>query len=266
MKIYIISDTTGQTCENIANTCLSQFKINFELQKFVYIRDIKSLNKILTLIEKPSIVFYTIANKELNDDLQKFCNDNNICYIDVLKKTVEKISLYLNDNNYNYYNENAVFGIQYKNDNIYYDKINSIEWTISHDDGNLIENYNEADIIIFGISRTSKTPTSMYLSIKGYKVANYPLILDNLNINEIENIINKNKNKCIGLIISSERLFDIRTSRIRTKINYNDIEFIEEEVKYFKRFYNQNNIPYIDVSRMSIEEISAMILKKLKLS
>ena len=146
----------------------------------------------------------------------------------------------------------------------YYDRIEAIQFTMNHDDGNSIKDIQKSDIVLLGVSRTSKTPTSIYLANKGYKVSNIPLV----NENSIPDILKKNnkKNCIIGLTAEPERLVEIRKNRLNSlkedkNTNYVDIEKIEREVNQSKKTFQKYEWPTIDVSRKSVEETAASVIK-----
>jgi regulator of PEP synthase PpsR (kinase-PPPase family) len=148
-------------------------------------------------------------------------------------------------------------------DDDYYKRIEAIQFTMSHDDGKKVDDINEADVILLGVSRTSKTPTSIYLANRGYKTVNIPLVLDQ----KIPEDLKTNKTSCIiGLIADPERLSDIRRNRVaimkdQNLKEYTDLNFIKKEVDDSKNLFKRNNWPIIDVTRRSVEETAASILK-----
>ena len=148
-------------------------------------------------------------------------------------------------------------------DDDYYNRIEAIQFTMSHDDGKKTDDTNNADIILLGVSRTSKTPTSMYLANRGYKTINIPLVMDQ----KIPDDLSLNKKSCIvGLVADPERLADIRRNRVAIMKDHNlkeytDLDFIKREVEKSKKLFKQNNWPIIDVTRRSVEETAASILK-----
>ena len=148
-------------------------------------------------------------------------------------------------------------------DEDYYKRIEAIQYTMSHDDGKKIDDINSADVILLGVSRTSKTPTSIYLANRGYKTVNIPLVLEQ----KIPNDLNSNKSSCIiGLVADPERLSDIRRNRVaimkdQNLKEYTDLDSIRKEVENSKKLFKKNNWPIIDVTRRSVEETAASILK-----
>ena len=148
-------------------------------------------------------------------------------------------------------------------DDDYYKRIEAIQFTMSHDDGKKVDDTNDADVILLGVSRTSKTPTSIYLANRGYKTVNIPLVLEQ----KIPEDLKTNKKSCIiGLIADPERLSDIRRNRVafmkdQNLKEYIDLNFIKKEVEDSKNLFKKNNWPIIDVTRRSVEETAASILK-----
>ena len=163
-------------------------------------------------------------------------------------------------------NEKAIHkpSAQHVLDDDYYKRIEAIQFTMSHDDGKKIEDINNADIVLLGVSRTSKTPTSIYLANRGYKTINIPLVLDQKIPEDLKS--NKKKVCVIGLIADPERLADIRRKRVaimkeKNLKEYTNLDFIKEEVNNSKNLFKKNNWPIIDVTRKSVEETAASILK-----
>jgi regulator of PEP synthase PpsR (kinase-PPPase family) len=148
-------------------------------------------------------------------------------------------------------------------DEDYYKRIEAIQFTMSHDDGKKIDDINNADVVLLGVSRTSKTPTSIYLANRGYKTVNIPLVLDH----KIPQDLYSNKTSCIvGLIADPERLSDIRRNRVaimqdQNLKEYTDLDAIRKEVESSKKLFKKNSWPIIDVTRRSVEETAASILK-----
>ena len=148
-------------------------------------------------------------------------------------------------------------------DDDYYKRIEAIQFTMSHDDGKKVDDINDADVILLGVSRTSKTPTSIYLANRGYKTINIPLILNQ----KVPEELTHNSKACIvGLVADPERLADIRRNRVAIMNDhklkdYTDLDFIKKEVNESKNLFKKNNWPIIDVTRRSVEETAASILK-----
>ena len=262
--IYLISDSTGETVSTIARSIYARFEnINFLENKWALIRTKKQIDNIISVIEdKKGIVLYTMINLELENYLQKKCGLIKVSSHNVLDNTLTKIK--------NFYeikpDISQIPGRQHSLSEDYFDRIESLQYAISNDDGQGNKDLKEADIIFFGVSRTSKTPTSIYLANKGYKVANIPFVLeqdiDYTNINR--------KTLVIGLFASPERLQQIRTSRLQSlkekkSTNYINIDMLKREVMEAKKICTRNKWSTIDVTKKSIEEIAATALEYLKI-
>ena len=205
-----------------------------------------------------SIILYTIVDTKLAKYLGNESVKNNIPCFGVLGNLILSFSKLLN--------QKAIHkpSAQHVLDEEYYKRIEAIQFTMSHDDGRKLDDVTKADIVLLGVSRTSKTPTSMYLANRGYKTANIPLVMDQKIPEELKS---KNNKTCIvGLVTDPERLADVRRNRVtlmqETNIKeYTDINFIKEEINRSKKLFKKYNWPTIDVTRKSVEESAASILK-----
>ncbi len=261
--IYLISDSTGETVSIVARSVYARFEnIEFQESRWALIRTNKQIDNIIFLIKKnPGLILYTMINKKLEKYLQKRCSEINITAHPILDNTIKalKDSFELKTKN------EQIPGKQHKLSEDYFDRIEALQYAIANDDGQSLEK-EKADIILFGVSRTSKTPTSIYLANKGIKVANIPFVLkQNLDLTNIS------KNTLvIGLFTSVERLQQIRISRLKTlkenkKTDYIDLDFLKREVKEAKNICIRNNWTTIDVTKKSIEEIAATVLEYYKI-
>ena len=257
--VHLVSESSGQTVKHAANTALAMFSdIEVKTYQWPMTRNIEMLEEVFEKIKtKPGVVLYTISDSNLRDHLKKFCVDLKLPCISVVSKIVKEISEYIGEA------AGKEIGYANKFDESYFDKVDAIDFSLRHDDGQLLDELEEADIILIGPSRTSKTPTSVYLSYNGFKTANIPLI----NGFEFPDILPKMNNPVIfGLIINPARLAEIRESRmsflqVKENSNYTDIKNIQEECRQLKRICNENNWKIIDVSMRSIEETAAIIMK-----
>lgn len=259
LVIHLVSESSGQTVKHAANTALSKFS-DLEVKKYHWpmTRNIKLLEEVFAKIKKkPGVILYTISDEELRDKLKEFCFELQLPCISVVSKIVREISEYIG--------MGADNGIGYKNkfDETYFDKVDAIEYSLRHDDGQLTENLEEADVILIGPSRTSKTPTSVYLAYNGFKTANIPYVHNC----PFPDFLSEIKKPVIfGLVINPNRLIEIRESRVnllqvKEISTYTDIEVVQEECRQVKQLCMQNNWQIIDVSRRSIEETAAIIMK-----
>ena len=259
-QIFLISDSTGETLDRIFLALQSQFtNFNYEKKEFVFTRTEQQIANILKECKEKSnsIILYTIVDTGLAKHLASQCLKNNIPCFGVLGNLILSFSKLLN--------QKAIHkpSAQHVLDDDYYKRIEAIQFTMTHDDGKKIDDLNNADVILLGVSRTSKTPTSIYLANRGYKTINIPLVLDQ----KIPQDLISNRKACIiGLTADPERLADIRRNRVAimkdNKIkDYTDMEYIKKEVNDSKILFKKNNWPIIDVTRRSVEETAASILK-----
>ena len=262
INLHLISDSTGETLSSVARAVLSQFE-KVESNDFIWslIRTKPQLERVLDAISKnPGIVLYTIMQDELVEDLRKKCFELQLPCIPVLSHVIAEFSNYLKED------ISHVIGRQHLLDNQYFSRVDAISYTITHDDGQSSWDLYEADIVIVGVSRTSKSPTSVYLSCRGYKVANVPFV----SIETIPNSLYELKKPLIvGLIINPEKLVQIRQSRLvsigqEAVSDYIDIESIKLEVAESRKLFAKLNCSIIDVTKRSVEETSAKIIQLLQ--
>ena len=260
-QIYLISDSTGETLDRIFTAIKAQFKnINYKIHTYSFTRTENQISKILTDAEKysDSIILYSIVDSNLAKYLAKMSNGKNIPCFGVLGDLILSFSKLLNQKA-----SHEPSG-QYALNEEYYKRIAAIQFTMNHDDGNLVKELNKSDIILLGVSRTSKTPTSIYLANKGFKTSNIPLV----NENSIPKSLKENpKLACVvGLNTEPERLVDIRKNRMNSLKEtenkaYTDIERIKKEIEEAKNTFKKYKWPTIDVTRKSVEETAASIIK-----
>ena len=260
-QIYLISDSTGETLDRIFLAIKAQFKnIEYKIHTYSFTRTENQIFKILSEAEKSSssIILYSIVDSNLAKYLANTSDDKKIPCFGVLGDLILSFSKLLNQKA-----SHQPSGQHALNDE-YYERIEAIQFTMNHDDGNLINEIDKSDIILLGVSRTGKTPTSIYLANRGFKTSNIPLV----NQNSIPQILKKNpKSSCvIGLITEAERLVDIRKNRMNTlketeNTSYTNIEKIKKEVDDAKKTFKKYNWPTIDVTRKSVEEVAASIIK-----
>lgn len=262
VKLHLISDSTGETLGAISRAVISQFK-NVEVEEYMWslVRTKSKMQEAIQLIkEKPGIVLYTILDQDLLDLLISECKSRKILAISALGEIIEAFSAYLGKDNI------KKPGRQHILDEEYFEKIEAINFTINHDDGQKIEHLDEAEIILVGPSRTSKSPTCAYLSYRGIKAANVPFIYG---IEMPKILYELKKPLIIGLTINPENLIQIRKNRmsmfnqnITEENKYVSSEEVKKELLEARKLYNRENWPIIDVTRRSIEETSATIIQK----
>ena len=261
--VYLISDSTGETVSIVARSVYARFEdINFNESRWALIRSNKQIDNIIKIVEeKPGMILYTMINKKLEKYLQKKCMEININAHPILDSTITALKKGFELKTKN----KQIPGKQHSLSEDYFDRIESLQFAIANDDGQVMDQF-KADIILFGVSRTSKTPTSIYLANKGIKVANIPFVL-----NQEPNLSNiSNNSLVVGLFASPERLQQIRTSRLKTlkeknKTEYIDLEQLEKEVMAAKKICLKNKWVTIDVTKKSIEEVAATVLEYYKI-
>ena len=260
-QIYLISDATGETLDRIFIAIKAQFKnINYKIHTYSFTRTENQIIKILESAEKEknSIILYSIVDSNLAKYLAKNSDTKKIPCFGVLGNLILSFSKLLNQKA-----SHQPSG-QYALDEEYYKRIEAIQFTMNHDDGNLVKEIKESDIILLGVSRTSKTPTAIFLANKGFKTSNIPLI----NENSLPEVLKENpKISCIiGLNTEPERLVEIRKNRMNSlKENknklYTDLEQIKNEVDMARNTFKRYKWPSIDVTRKSVEETAASVIK-----
>ena len=260
-QIYLISDSTGETLDRIFLALKAQFlNIEYKVHSYSFTR---TENQILKILEdarrnKNSIILYTIVDNSLAKYLANTSEDKNIPCFGVLGNLILNFSKILNQKATHEPSGQHILNEEY------YDRIEAIQFTMNHDDGNLINEVDKSDIILVGVSRTSKTPTSIYLANKGFKTSNIPLV----NENSLPESLKKNPQVAcvIGLSTEPERLADLRKNRMNSlketeNIQYTDLENIKKEVLEAKKTFQKYRWPLIDVTRKSVEETAASIIK-----
>ncbi len=259
-QVYLISDSTGETLDRIFMALKAQFNnFDYDLNQFSFTRTENQITTILNDAKRQEspIILYTVVNSKLAKFLAEQASKKNIPCFGVLGDLILNFSKILN--------EKATHqpSAQHVLDEDYYKRIEAIQFTMNHDDGNNTENILESDIILVGVSRTSKTPTSIYLANKGLKTSNIPLVNDM----SIPNDIRESKTLCVvGLTTEAERLYDIRRNRLNSlkeneASDYTNLEKIRLEVEQSKKIFKKNKWPTIDVTRKSVEETAASIIK-----
>ncbi len=263
VNIHLVSDSTGTTLHGLARACLVQFEGLEPVEKFWnMIRSDKQLEIVMRGIEAmPGPVIYTLVDKSLRRKLKDFCRQNKIPCIAVLDPVIKGLSMYLGQE------ARGMPGLQHQLDNRYFERIDAVEFALHHDDGQLLDGLEEADVILVGVSRTSKTPTCMYLANRGVKAANIPLVPS---VPFPEEVIRFKRPLFIGLTESPKRLAQLRNARVtsddashneRMRDNRYILEDeITDEIRKARRLFTKMGWPSIDVTKRSIEETAAQIL------
>ena len=260
-QIFLISDSTGETLDRIFLALKAQFKnFKYKIHSYSFTRTENQISKIIDISSNQanSIMLYTIVDVDLANFLLKQSERYKIPCFSVLGDLIINFSKILNQK------ATHVPSGQHTLNEEYYDRIDAIQFTMNHDDGNSINDLEKSDVILLGVSRTSKTPTSIYLANRGLKTSNIPLV----NENSVPELLKKKpKISCVvGLTTEPARLLDLRKNRMNSlkenePIDYINLETISKEVEKAKQTFKKYNWPVIDVTRKSVEETAASIIK-----
>jgi len=262
INIHLISDSTGETLISVARAVMSQFE-SVDSQEFIWplVRTKSQIEKVKeSILQNPGIVLYTILQDDLVELIKNYCYELKLPCVPVLAPIIASFSNYLGMNITN------VIGRQHLLDDHYFSRVEAINYTMNHDDGQAHWDLYDADIVIIGVSRTSKSPTSIYLSCRGYKTANIPFVTLETIPN---NIFDLKKPLIVGLIINPEKLIQIRQSRLTSlgheaSTDYVDLEAIKKEIAESRKLFAKLNCPVIDVTKKSVEETAVRIIQLLQ--
>jgi regulator of PEP synthase PpsR (kinase-PPPase family) len=259
LHIHLVSDSTGETVHQVARACVAQFpNVTTVEHVWTLVRSEAHLCALCAGLDRnPGVLLMSIVNVDMRDKILAECRARGILGVSVLDPVVQLLGRALGQTTQN------LPGGQRRLNTAYFDRIAAVDFAVSHDDGMNMGQLEQADILLVGVSRTSKTPTSMYLAHRGYKVANYALVpkvpfplhhLDDLNL------------LVVGLTNDPKRLSQIRRTRQMTmadtdNVTYVDVDQITEEVRHGRRLFSEHNWPVIDVTRRSVEETAAAVIQ-----
>jgi [pyruvate, water dikinase]-phosphate phosphotransferase / [pyruvate, water dikinase] kinase len=257
--LHLVSDSTGETLSAIARAASVQYgQVRPIEHMHPLVRNQRQLDRTLQQVaDTPGIVLYTVVNKDLSEALEKRCKELKIPCLAVMQPILQVFESYLGAPG-----TPTVAG-QHVLDASYFRRIDALNFTLAHDDGKLPEDVNDADIILLGISRTTKTPTSIYLAQRGYKTANVPIVPM---IPLPERLLQPHKAFTVCLIASADRIADVRRNRAalmsdRDLDEYVDRGQIAAEIAYSRKLSARFGWPIIDVTRRSVEETASMVIK-----
>jgi regulator of PEP synthase PpsR (kinase-PPPase family) len=258
LHLHLLSDSTGETLETMAKAALAQFD-GVETMKHFWpmVRGEGHLERILgEIAQKPGLVLFTLVNSETRKKLEAGCRALGLPAVAPLDPVTDALSNLLGQT------AQARPGRQHILDDAYFARVDAIQFTIAHDDGVGWENWEEADIVLAGVSRTSKTPTSIYLANRGYKTANIPIVVESP---PPESLFTLQHPLVVGLVTSPDRLIQIRRNRLLSlnqapETDYVDSDAVAREVAFARRMFADNGWPVIDMTRRSIEEAAAAII------
>jgi hypothetical protein len=261
--VYLLSDATGETAEKIVMAALTQFREKaVRMKRFSNVRTktqvYEALDEALPL---RAVIVYTIVNRELAQLVHDECDSLGLSSIDLITPLLLKFAEFFGRS------PRETPGLLHGVDEEYFRRIEAVEFTVKHDDGQEVRNLHKADIVLVGVSRTSKTPLSIYLAHRGWKVANVPLVSG---IEPPEELLQVDPGRVAGLIIDAQRLVELRAARLRNlgqdpRAAYADYEQIEEELQHARRFYRRHLWVTVNVSGKAVEETANEVLVKLKL-
>ncbi|MCB1522128.1 MAG: kinase/pyrophosphorylase [Hyphomicrobiaceae bacterium] len=257
--LHLVSDATGETLTTIAKAAAVQYGAVRAIEHvYPLVRTQRQLKRALQEIEQaPGIVLYTIVNKVLTEEIERRCRELKMPCLHVLQPIMQVFESYLGAP------RTPTVAGQHVLDADYFRRIDALNFTMAHDDGRLPENLSDADICLLGISRTSKTPTSIYLAQRGYKTTNLPLVPQ---IQLPKSLTEPHTAFVVCLVASPERISEIRRNRAmimadRDLDTYVDRSLITAEIAYSRKLCAKNGWPVIDVTRRSVEETAASIIR-----
>lgn len=258
LHLHLLSDSTGETLEMIAKAALAQFDGADVVRHFwPMVRSMQHLDRIMgEIASNPGLVLYTLVNPDTRERLEQRCVALGLPSVPALDAVTDALQQQLGQQ------AKGKPGRQHMMDEAYFARVDAIQFTIAHDDGVNWENWEEADIVLAGVSRSSKTPTSIYLANRGYKVANIPIVVESP---PPPMLFSLRRPLVVGLTTSPERLIMVRRNRLLSlnqapETAYVDSEQVSREVQYARRMFADNGWPVIDVSRRSIEETAAAVI------
>ncbi|AQQ52976.1 pyruvate, water dikinase regulatory protein [Planococcus lenghuensis] len=264
LRIFIVSDSVGETGELVAKAAVSQY-INSDhhadLKRFPYIETISQLDKIISLaVEQKAFIVYTLVSQELRAYISRETERVRVPSVDLMGPLMDKLEAELGSP------PMQEAGLVRKLDDDYFKKVEAIEFAVKYDDGRDPRGIILADIVLVGVSRTSKTPLSQYLAHKRLKVANVPIVPE---VAPPDELFTVNPDKCFGLIISPDKLNNIRKERLlalglNDDANYAQVDRIQEEIAYFEKVAGRIGCEVIDVTNRAVEETANLILAKRK--
>ncbi|UOB19751.1 pyruvate, water dikinase regulatory protein [Macrococcus armenti] len=261
IRLIIASDSVGETAELVTKACISQFNLLnnvIDTIRLPYIETTENIDEVINLAkEQESIVVYTLVKPNIRKYMFEQLQVNNIKNVDIMGPLMSLLVETLNEHPLN------EPGIVHKLDEDYFKKIEAIEFAVKYDDGRDVRGLSKADIILIGVSRTSKTPLSQYLAHKRYKVMNVPLVPE---VDPPEQLFEIDPAKCIALKINPTKLNKIRVERLaqlglKNDANYAKDDRIHEELAYFNTIVDRIGCQVIDVSNKAIEETANEIIK-----
>ncbi len=263
--IYVLSDSTGETAERVIRAALSQFYDDdvrvHRLSKVGSQTDVQ--NALNIAVATPGLVVYTLVDPHLAEIVERVAEECGLITVDLLSPLIYSLSRYLGAPSL------EKPGLLHRIDTDYYKRVEAVNFTVKHDDGQETRYLHKADLVLVGVSRSSKTPLSMYLAHKGFKVANVPLVFG---IAPPEELFEIDQTKIVGLLIDPKRLVEIRTSRLinmrqSPRGSYNDYQLVEDEIAACRQLYRKHPEWFIlNITNKSVEEAASEIMRRMEMS
>ena len=257
--LHLVSDSTGETVASVARACLAQFdKVEAEEHVWSLVRTKGQLEKMIANLDQyPGLVMFTMTDPEMREYLRQACAKRGLPCVPILSQIIRELSNYLDQE------ASGNTGAQYELSEDYFARIDAINFALEHDDGQATWELDQSDIVIVGPSRTSKSPTCVYLAYRGYKAANVPYVPG---VALPENLTKLKQPLVVGLTIGMERLIEIRTTRMAAMnqdalTDYVNEERVREEIEASKKLFRAQSWPVIDVTRRSVEETATLMIQ-----
>ncbi|MDR2857064.1 MAG: kinase/pyrophosphorylase [Novosphingobium sp.] len=258
LHLHLLSDSTGETLEMIVKAALAQFEDAEVIRHFwPMVRSRQHLDRIMgDIAANPGLVLFTLVNRETRGRLEEHCRAMGLPAVPVLDTVNDALEAFLGQE------AKGRPGRQHLMDDAYFARVEAIQFTIAHDDGVAWEDWEKADIVLAGVSRSSKTPTSIYLANRGYKVANIPIVIESPPPSALFGL---RRPLVVGLTTAPDRLIQVRRNRLLSlkqapATAYVDADKVAREVQFARRMFADNGWPVIDVTRRSIEETAAAVI------
>ena len=262
--VFVVSDSVGETCELVVRAASIQFHENaIETLRIPFVEDEQTIIDVVTQAKaQQAIIAFTLVNEEHRALLIRLGEEHQVKTVDLLGDLLDVLSSQLKEA------PREKPGLIYRLDDDYFRKIEAMEFAVKYDDGRDPRGLKKADIVLVGVSRTSKTPLSQYLALKRYKVANVPLVPES---RPPEELFDLPAERCVGLIISPEKLISIRMERLKSlglkpEADYAQLERINRELEYARGIYERIGCDVIDVTNKAVEETAGIILRHLEQS
>lgn len=259
--VFVVSDSVGETCELVVRAASIQFHENaIETLRIPFVEDEQTIHDVVTQARaQGAVIAFTLVNEEHRSLLIRLGQEHGVKTVDLLGNLLDVLAGQLGES------PREKPGLIYRLDEDYFRKIEAMEFAVKYDDGRDPRGLKKADIVLVGVSRTSKTPLSQYLALKRYKVANVPLVPES---RPPEELFELSPDKCVGLIISPDKLISIRMERLKSlglkpEADYAQLERINRELEYARGIYERIGCEVIDVTNKAVEETAGIILRML---